>query len=54
MHSPIMWQWNEELNKSFVEMSIPHSCRNYNMIVDWAKVNRLDGPFDEYTRVEVS
>lgn len=49
--SPLVWQWSEALNQSYIEMSIAHSCRNYDKIADWAKAHRLDVDFDESIHV---
>lgn len=49
--SPIVWQWNDEENRAFISMDVVHSCRNYDMIVDWAKTRRMTARFDYSVRV---
>ena len=40
--TPIVFQWDEKAQRSFVETDMLHSCRNFENIRGWAKENELD------------
>lgn len=46
VNSPIVWKWSDEKGRAYIDMDVVHSCRNYDMIVEWAKVNKYSGHFD--------
>ncbi|KAJ3556365.1 hypothetical protein NM688_g2069 [Phlebia brevispora] len=39
--SPIVFQWNEERQETLPMMSIAHTCRKWENIVDWANAHKL-------------
>jgi len=40
--TPIVWQWDEKAQRSFIRTDTLHSCRNFENIRKWAKENQLD------------
>jgi Mycotoxin biosynthesis protein UstYa len=40
--TPIVLQWDEKAQMSFVRTDTLHSCRNFEKIRGWAKDNQLD------------
>jgi hypothetical protein len=41
--TPIVFQWDEKAQRSFVRTDTLHSCRKFEKIRGWAKDNQLDG-----------
>lgn len=44
--SVTVWQWVDRDGKAEQLGSVPHTCRNFEAIREWALERRMDVPFD--------
>ncbi|KAF7794186.1 hypothetical protein EIP86_005317 [Pleurotus ostreatoroseus] len=49
--SPIVWQWDDNKQKSVVNLDIPHTCRKWEPIAAWGREHRLQHEFDTTVHV---
>ncbi|KAJ3552562.1 hypothetical protein NM688_g4088 [Phlebia brevispora] len=50
--TPLVWHLNDKNSSAVINMDIPHTCRNYDALVDWAKAHTTRYAFDPSFRVE--
>ncbi|KAJ3552560.1 hypothetical protein NM688_g4090 [Phlebia brevispora] len=44
--SPVVWQWNDQDDRAHINMDVLHTCRDFDMIVDWAKAHKSQDHFN--------
>ncbi|KAJ7840997.1 hypothetical protein B0H13DRAFT_1731986 [Mycena leptocephala] len=50
--SVVVWQWDARANYTMPRTNVPHTCRNFDAIQEWARENSLEGDFDFTVHVE--
>jgi hypothetical protein len=51
--SPIIWTWDDERSKSLPRLeAVPHVCRNFEKIREWAQKHKLGSFFDDSVHVD--
>ncbi|KAJ7349881.1 hypothetical protein DFH08DRAFT_807217 [Mycena albidolilacea] len=50
--SVVVWQWDAQANYTVPKTNVPHTCRNFDAIQEWARENSLEGDFDFTVHVE--
>ncbi|KAJ6521623.1 hypothetical protein DFH09DRAFT_1331037 [Mycena vulgaris] len=50
--SVIVYQWDLRFNETFAYTDVPHTCRGFGAIQQWAKQNQMTGEFDYKAHVE--
>jgi hypothetical protein len=48
--TPLVWQWSDERQKYLEKAQVPHTCRNFNAVKEWAANNALKEKFSLYER----
>jgi hypothetical protein len=41
--TPLVWSWNENRNMHVEKAHVPHTCRNFGPIQDWARRKNAEG-----------
>lgn len=49
--SPVVWQWDEEKQRSFIRMNTVHSCRDFDKINEWAVLHKRQTDFDFFQHI---
>jgi len=44
--SVLVWRWNEHTKQAELRTDVVHACRNFDKIVEWAKMNKARTEFD--------
>jgi hypothetical protein len=51
--STVVWQWEDSSQTTKGYLNVPHTCRNFDRLQDWAKENEMRMPFDHYVKMPV-